>query len=77
VADVFTALTEDRPYRKGIGGEQSLKVIQSMADRKALDHDIVSLLRTNADEINGLRLAAQATSKEEYQQIFLRFLGSG
>jgi len=69
VADVFTALTEDRPYRQGMSGENALKVIQLMADKKALDHDIVALLRINADEINGLRIAAQTASKEEYHLI--------
>ncbi len=67
VADVFTAVTEDRPYRKGMTGDKALHVLQQMAKASALDAGIVSLLQRNFDEVNSIRAAAQAASVEEYQ----------
>ncbi|MBI4642628.1 MAG: HD domain-containing protein, partial [Deltaproteobacteria bacterium] len=62
VADVFTAITEDRPYRKGMSSESALKVLQQMAGDRALDANIVSLLSLHFDKINSLRIAAQEAS---------------
>ena len=68
VADVFTAITEDRPYRKEMPSERALQVLQQMADSSALDSNIVSLLRVHFDEINSSRIAAQAGASKEYQE---------
>ncbi|RJR38557.1 MAG: HD domain-containing protein [Deltaproteobacteria bacterium] len=68
VADVFTALTEDRPYRKGMAGETALAELQRMAENQALDHNIVSLLNLHLVEINALRIASQTASHAEYRQ---------
>ncbi len=68
VADVFTAVTEDRPYRKEMSGDKALQILQQMAAASALDAGIVSLLQRNFDEVNSLRAAAQAASVEEYQR---------
>lgn len=67
VADVFTALTEDRPYRAGMDKENVLKIIHQMADEKAVDAGVVSLLDLHYDEINQCRLAAQYVTREEYK----------
>jgi len=69
VADVFTALTEDRPYRKGMGKDQALEVLQEMADTSALDSSVVSQLRQNFDEINDARIAAQKVAAKEYDEM--------
>lgn len=58
VADVFTALSEDRPYRAGMQQSDVLNVMRDMAGT-ALDGDVVALLDRNHEEINGLRRAAQ------------------
>jgi len=67
VADVFTAITEDRPYRKGMSRDKTIEVLRQMADNMALDSDIVSLLCRRFDEVNTLRIAAQNASVEEYR----------
>ncbi|HHW02425.1 MAG TPA: HD domain-containing protein [Thermoanaerobacterales bacterium] len=67
VADVFTAITEDRPYRKGMPEEKALQVLQRMAEDSALDSNIVSLLRLHFDEINACRMEAQKASEKEYK----------
>ena len=66
VADVFTALTEDRPYRKGMTNEQTLLILEKMGENNKLDYNIVKLVKENIDKINGARIAAQNLSKKEY-----------
>ncbi|MBI5213250.1 MAG: HD domain-containing protein [Nitrospirae bacterium] len=66
VADVFTAITENRPYRKGMGSEDAKSILNRMAQNSALNPDIVALLTDNFDEVNSLRMAAQEISIKEY-----------
>jgi HD-GYP domain-containing protein (c-di-GMP phosphodiesterase class II) len=74
VADVFVALTEDRPYRKGMLREDALRVIERMVRMSALDSSIAALLVAHFDEINAVRIAAQNQAAEEYRQ-FVRLAG--
>jgi HD-GYP domain-containing protein (c-di-GMP phosphodiesterase class II) len=60
VADTFTAITEDRPYRKGMKDEQVLKVMANMTETGALYGEVVSILRENFGAIQSIRQAAQA-----------------
>lgn len=66
VADIFTALTEDRPYRKGMTRNGTLQVLASMTARGKIDSDIVSLLSENFGYINDVRTDAQAEAHLEY-----------
>lgn len=66
VADVFTAITEERPYRNGMNKESVIKVLNKMVDDHALDVEIVKLLIENYDLINETRVNAQVAAKEEY-----------
>ncbi len=68
VADVFTAITEDRPYRLGMSKEKALYTLQQMAGDFALDPDIVSVLEQNYDEINAIRITAQSEESREYEE---------
>lgn len=54
VADVFTAITEDRPYRKGMDQARSLNTLERMAAECAIDREIVAVLRRNSQEIRKL-----------------------
>lgn len=67
VADVFTALTEDRPYRKGVSGKTALLVLDVDVQKGELDGVIVTLLGVHLEEINQARKLAQAASKKEYE----------
>jgi HD-GYP domain-containing protein (c-di-GMP phosphodiesterase class II) len=69
VADVFTAVTEDRPYRKGMSDGETKTVLKSMATGGTLDVHIVSMLEVNFEEINGIRAKAQSDSREVYRQM--------
>ncbi len=64
VADVFTAITEDRPYRKGM--TEPIPVLDGMVGHK-LDEDIVELLKANIKSINEVRTKAQQSSTTEYE----------
>ncbi len=75
VADVFTALTEDRPYRKGMSNEQTIIVLEKMGINNKLDADIVELVKGNHEAINHARIEAQEASRREYRA-FLSQLGN-
>ena len=68
VADVFTAITENRPYRKGMSSDKASQILQQMAQDLALDSNIVSTLSLHYDEVNSVRIAAQTAAFKEYQE---------
>lgn len=67
VADVFTAITEDRPYRKGMSKEASIRELRKMVSQGELDGSLVDLVVNHYDRINRLREASQAKAVEEYK----------
>lgn len=54
VADVFTAMTENRPYRQGMSSEKALIILEEEAANFRLDRDIVDLLSHNIAVIRPL-----------------------
>ncbi len=71
VADVFTAITEDRPYREGMDYERTKKVLESMVENNALDRRVVNLVIDNFDDINSIRERSQASAAEKYNNFLL------
>jgi HD-GYP domain-containing protein (c-di-GMP phosphodiesterase class II) len=69
VADVFTALTEDRPYRKGTDAPATLQLMNYMVRRKSLDRDLVDLLAGRYAAMWDLRREAQARAAEAYRHV--------
>jgi len=61
VADTFTAVTEDRPYRKGMDDEQALDVLVRLVANGGLDDRVVRVLREDFHAINLLRQEHQNT----------------
>ncbi len=59
VADIFTALTEDRPYRKGMDLPSALGILENFAQRDQIDGAVLQSLEDNSTEIDGLRRHAQ------------------
>ncbi|UZQ85203.1 HD domain-containing protein [Thermoclostridium stercorarium] len=68
VADIFTALLEDRPYRKGMETNQIYKTIKSMADNNKLDRKITELLFDNFDAVYTHVREKQAAAKHFYDK---------
>lgn len=59
VADVFTALAEDRPYRPGMARDKILEILTKMASDRKLDPPVVDMLFKNFDAVQAAREAAQ------------------
>lgn len=68
VADVFTAITEDRPYRKGMTKDAVLEVFKKMVEKTKLDSKVVSTLIDNYEKIDSIRRTAQEEALKEYQE---------
>jgi HD-GYP domain-containing protein (c-di-GMP phosphodiesterase class II) len=69
VADVFAALTENRPYRQGMMPEQASEIILRMARTGALDSNLVDLLTANLLEVNEYRIVAATQAIDNYRHI--------
>ena len=60
VADVFTAVAEDRPYRAGMSKAQSLAVLTRLVENGGLDGDVVNVLARDFAVIGEIRRTEQA-----------------
>ncbi len=69
VADIFTALSEDRPYRRGMEKAQVLAILQDMAGRGKIDAAILEVLIADYDAIDGLRRAEQEVVLQAYEKV--------
>jgi HD-GYP domain-containing protein (c-di-GMP phosphodiesterase class II) len=68
VADVFTSLAEDRPYRKAMTREETTRELRGMAARRELDGPVVGMLLAHYEEIDLSRAAAQSAAVREYEE---------
>ncbi len=66
VADIFTALTEDRPYRAGMEKRKTAEILSSMVKDGEIDGNIVRVLLQNFDELDSLRQRASSESSRKY-----------
>ncbi|HSW59182.1 MAG TPA: HD domain-containing phosphohydrolase [bacterium] len=71
-ADIFTAISEDRPYRKGMDKENIYKVFKDLSDKKSLDPGIVELLFDNYNSVDQFVREKQYAAKEYYENTFMR-----
>jgi len=71
VADIFTAISEDRPYRKGMDKDEIYKILKSQTDKKLLDKRIVELLFDNYETINIQVKTKQLKALDFYEKRFL------
>ncbi len=71
VADIFTALTEKRPYRASLmEKDEVLAILKKNCARNWLDVNIVNLLEANYTEIEGHVKTQQALASAFYEQEF-------
>ena len=68
VADIFTAITEDRPYRKGMESHKVLGILKAKADKGEIDSTVVSALQREYNTINRTRILAQHAAACEYEE---------
>ncbi|WP_207722332.1 HD-GYP domain-containing protein [Acetobacterium fimetarium] len=71
VADVFTALTENRPYRKGMQKDAVIEILRNMADDNKIDKEIVETLITHYQEVTRTRIKKQTKARKRYKDFKL------
>ncbi|QLG89359.1 HD domain-containing protein [Chitinibacter bivalviorum] len=59
VADVYTALTEDRPYRAGMAPLAVVRNLDELVQQGKLDHIVVAALKQHLPQIEAARIHAQ------------------
>ncbi|MCX5653255.1 MAG: HD domain-containing protein [Planctomycetota bacterium] len=69
VADVFTAVAEDRPYRPGMTAAEAFGVIGRLVTSGGLDGDVVATLRRDYDTIDAARRKEQAEYAEMQKRL--------
>jgi len=67
MADIFAAVTEDRPYRKGVQRDKALDMLGRLTKEGYLDPEIFKVVEDNFDELSCIRTAAQTESLEDYR----------
>lgn len=70
IADIFTAISEDRPYRKGMDKESILHILNTMAKNNEIDYDILNILKDNYEEINHGRVEVQRSAFEGFEKFW-------
>jgi len=68
VADVFTAITEKRPYREGMDDSHAIRILKDMVASGALDEKVVGVLIDNFQTIKELREISQQDATKEYEK---------
>ena len=69
VADIFTAITEDRPYRKGMSLEEAVKILDNMVEDNKIDSYVVSILKDNLELIHQIRKKVSNESRISYDYV--------
>jgi HD-GYP domain-containing protein (c-di-GMP phosphodiesterase class II) len=67
VADTFTALTENRPYRCALTRQGSDQILQRMAAYNKLDNHYVAIIHDHLEEFDHLRQTAQSVANAEHR----------
>lgn len=67
VADIFSAITEERPYRKPMSREMAMKIMHENVEFGAISEEIVQLLEDHYDEVDEVR---DRLSKEAGKRYF-------
>jgi HD-GYP domain-containing protein (c-di-GMP phosphodiesterase class II) len=68
VADIFTALAEDRPYRKGMPRPEIVRILKQFSAGGLLDARIVSLVTENYNELSQHVMGKQAGARQFYEK---------
>ena len=70
VADIFTALAENRPYRKGMGKSDIISVLKDLRSKNHLDKNVVGIVESNYDAIIASTVHKQNEARESYLRKF-------
>ena len=67
VSDIFTAIAEERPYRKGMKEGAVIKILEDMAESNKLCPYVVSVLKGNLALLDSKRIEAQKIANIKYK----------
>ncbi|MGM0445304.1 MAG: HD domain-containing phosphohydrolase [Bacillota bacterium] len=67
VSDIFTAITENRPYRDGYNKDKVIKILKDNVKRNKIDKKVVNQLLDNYDYYNKLRKKQQEKAIQAYK----------
>jgi HD-GYP domain-containing protein (c-di-GMP phosphodiesterase class II) len=70
VADIFTALAEDRPYREKMSEKEIVRILRQFSDRGLLDTGVVNLVLKNFEELLSHMSKKQTIAREFYERQF-------
>lgn len=70
VADMFTAIAEDRPYRGAMEKSKIIEIIGPLGNDKYFDSKVVQAFVQNYDYIDSKRRKAQDTAQIEYENFW-------
>jgi len=68
IADIFSALAEDRPYRKGMEKEKVITILREDAQNGLLSDKLVALLTDHYDSVDSIRNTESIAASEAYQE---------
>jgi HD-GYP domain-containing protein (c-di-GMP phosphodiesterase class II) len=71
VADVLTAMSEDRPYRPGLPKNTRVRILTDLARTNQLDSDVIGITLKNFDMLDEARRIAQASASVAYEHLHL------
>lgn len=69
VADVFQALVQDRPYRKGMLLPEALEILEELKNDGKLDPDIVKMTREYGNECFSICMGADPNRNQQYIEL--------
>jgi HD-GYP domain-containing protein (c-di-GMP phosphodiesterase class II) len=69
VADIFTAIMEDRPYRRGMPAAKAKSLLQSMVDNGSICKEVVAVTDAHFDQVNEIRKNAQNNTLAVYRNL--------
>ncbi len=72
VADIFAAITEDRPYRAGLDKARTVAILQAMVNNNSISSPITQILIENYEQVNMARKQASDAAVERYGKILLK-----
>jgi HD-GYP domain-containing protein (c-di-GMP phosphodiesterase class II) len=68
LADVFCALSEDRPYRPTMPRTEVIRILDESAKNFKLDRDVVGVVTENFDDFNALLRSVQSRVVADYDR---------
>jgi HD-GYP domain-containing protein (c-di-GMP phosphodiesterase class II) len=69
IADIFTALAEDRSYRHGMNKNDVMSILKDLGNKHFLNINIIELLDANYEQIHWLTSEGQKKAMDTYLQI--------